>query len=42
MKNKFALFTCLGIFLLGTYVVLAQENQDTIITEEAVVEEVVT
>ena len=41
MKNKFALFTLLGIFLLGTYTVFAQDNQDTIITEEAVAEEVV-
>ena len=30
-----------GIFLLGTYTVSAQDNQDTIITEEAVAEEVV-
>ena len=41
MKNKFALFTLLGIFLLGTHTVFAQDNQDTIVTEEAVVEEVV-
>ena len=42
MKNKFALFTLLGIFLLGTYTVFAQDNQDTIITEEVVAEEVIT
>jgi biopolymer transport protein ExbB len=41
MKNKFALFTLLGIFLLGTYTVFAQDNQDTIITEEVIAEEVI-
>ena len=40
MKNKFALFTLLGIFLFGTYTVFAQDNQDTIITEEVIAEEV--
>ena len=39
MKNKFALFTLLGVFLLGTYIVFAQDNQDTIITEEVVAED---
>ena len=42
MKNKFALFTLLGLFLLGTDIVFAQDNQDTIITEEVVAEEVAT
>ena len=41
MKNKFALFTLLGIFLFGTYTVFAQDNQDTIVTEEIVAEEVI-
>ena len=40
MKNKFALITLLGLFLAGTYTIYAQENQDSIITEE-VVEEVI-
>ena len=38
MKNKFALFTLLGLFILGTYTVFAQDNQDTIITEEVIAE----
>ena len=41
MKNKFALFTLLGVFLLGTYIVFAQDNQDTTVTEEVIAEEVV-
>ena len=41
MKNKFTLIALLGLFLVGTYTVYAQENQDSIITEE-VVEEVIT
>ena len=41
MKNKFALLALLGLFLAGTYNVYAQENQDTIATEEVVEETVV-
>ena len=40
MKNKFALLALLGFFLAGTYTIYAQENQDTIITEQDVEETV--
>jgi biopolymer transport protein ExbB len=39
MKNKFALFTLLGIFLLGTYTVFAQDSLELVITEEEVLTE---
>ena len=39
MKNKFALFTLLGIFLLGTYTVFAQDSLELVMTEEEVVAE---
>ena len=40
MKNKFALITLVGLFLMGSYTIYAQENQDTIITEQDVEETV--
>ena len=40
MKNKFVLFTLLGIFLLGAYTVVAQDSLELVITEDAVAEEV--
>ena len=40
MKNKFALLALLGLFLVGSYNVYAQES-DTILTEEAVEETIV-
>ncbi len=45
MKKKFALLTLLGLFLMGSYTVVAQDNTDAATTEEvvdtAVTEEIV-